>query len=118
MLGGSRDSFVCWTLAAAIGAFLGLGVAPEAAADSLSALTPLDPTALGNATIKNNVFTSNQVTETGTVSGNTIAHSTVNNGAIQGNAISSNRGVTSVLMNTGNNVNFNSSFIVNVLQSH
>lgn len=87
-----------------------------AAADGLGGLTPLAPSALGTVNVSSSLINLQKVSNTAAVSGNTISAGggQIVNGAIQNNAIGNNSGVTAVLMNTGNNVNFQNSMIVNV----
>lgn len=96
----------------ALSLFGSLFPGPGQAADALDALTPLTPSSLGATTVQNNVATNATMSDVSiaVANGGKIA-----NGAIQNNAISNNRGITSVLQNTGNNVNFNSALTVNVI---
>jgi hypothetical protein len=102
----------------------GLGVAfaasPCWSADALSSLTPLDTSSLAS-TVTNNFSNSLINVQTSSNSGKisdtkiTVGpNGQVNNGPITNNNVSNNQGLTSVMMNTGNNVNFNNSFIVNI----
>jgi len=86
------------------------------AAGSLDGLTPLAPSALGTVNVDHSLINMPSVSNSAAVSGNMISAGggQITNGAIQNNAISNNNGVTAVLMNTGNNVNFQNSMIVNV----
>jgi len=99
---------------------LGLSVVFAAAAsnaDPLSGLTPLDTSALaGTVTFNGNMITGQTANASNSVSNTKInlGGGTLNNGQIQGNSVSSNQGLTSVMMNTGNNVNFSNAFIVNI----
>jgi len=91
-------------------------VSAASAGDALSGLTPVGSSILGaaNPGFSNTIGVNN----TATVSGNVISVSKggqVINGAIGSNSIANNNGVTSVMMNTGNNVNFNNAMIVNVI---
>jgi len=89
-------------------------------ADPLISLTPLDPSSLAN-TVTNN-FSNNLInvqtsSNTGNISNTKIAvgaNGKLVNGDISSNVVQNNQGLTSVMMNTGNNVNFNNSFIVNI----
>jgi hypothetical protein len=88
------------------------------AQDALSGLTPLSGGALQSVNIKDNFFNVSAASNKGAVSGNSVGADRggqIVNGAIANNSISGNRGVTSVMMNTGNNVNFNSAMIINVI---
>lgn len=91
---------------------------PRAASamDGLNSLAPLDGPALGSVTVRGSLLNLQDVSSKASISGNTISAGggQIVNGAIRNNQISNNNGVTSVMMNTGNNVNFQNSMIVNV----
>jgi uncharacterized protein YPO0396 len=86
-----------------------LGASAALASDSLDGLAAIAPSQLN--LIRTDV--SNRATITNTTINATNGGQVVN-GAIQNNSVTNNHGVTSVLQNTGNNVNFNSALIVNV----
>jgi hypothetical protein len=92
--------------------------APALAADPTAGLSPLSPGALGGVTVTGSNLVGSQATANGTVRGNVVGADrggAVTNGGIAGNAVTGNRGVTSVMMNSGNNVSFNNATIVNVI---
>jgi hypothetical protein len=107
-------------LAQCLPALFGLGVVFAAStswsADPLAGLIPLDPSALGSAVTNNSnsILVGATSSNTGSI-GNTrinLGGGTLTNGAVTGNSVSNNQGLTQVMVNTGNNVNFNNSFTV------
>lgn len=84
--------------------------------DVFNGLSPVDPSTLGS-TVSHNVIVGNTALTQGKVSDTriTVGNGQLTNGPIMNNQVSNNQGLTSVMMNTGNNVNFNNSFIVNVI---
>jgi len=111
-------------LAQCLPVLFGLGVFFAAStswsADPLAGVTPLDPSALAGAvtgnTISNNMINVQSTSNSSSVSNTKInlGGGTLNNGAVTGNTVSNNQGLTSVMVNSGNNVNFNNSFTVNI----
>jgi hypothetical protein len=90
------------------------------AGDPLSALPMVNPSTLGS-TVTGNVFNLSIPTSTAAISGTSITAgygSQIVNGAIANNNIANNSGLTAVMMNTGNNVNFQNSMILNIIASH
>ena len=61
-----------------------------------------------------NTVVNNATKESGSID-HTSMNGQFNNGGIAGNTLSNNQGLTSVMMNSGNNVNMNNSFTVNVI---
>jgi len=103
-------------IAAALGALAGV---PKAwAQDALAGLSPVGSSVLNSATTGVGLSNASSTNNSASVSGNTISvgkNSELVNGTINGNTVANNNGVTSVMMNSGNNVNFNNSMIVNVI---
>jgi len=106
-----------------LGAILaaGLVAAPGTAEaeDPFSTLTPLSDSQLQQnsgqgVTIEGNTFVSNTTSSSASID-HTLMNGQFMNGSINGNTVSNNQGLTSVMMNSGNNVNFNNSFSVNVI---
>ncbi|HZS82091.1 MAG TPA: hypothetical protein VFA50_04425 [Stellaceae bacterium] len=86
------------------------------AEDPLAGMTPL-----GSPVLIGNTANITGINNTATQTGNTInvkGGGQIVNGAIQNNSVANNSGVTAVLMNTGNNVNFNNAMVVNILVPH
>jgi hypothetical protein len=92
--------------------------APACADDAFAGLTPMTSGALGGVAIQGNIFTSTTTSNRSNQVGNVVGADhggKVINGAIENNAIANNRGITTVMMNTGNNVAFNSATTVNII---
>jgi hypothetical protein len=101
-------------------ALLAAAIAPGTATaeDLMSGMTPVGSAALGAANVQGNFFNTSEASATATSTGNSVSAKSgaqVVNGAIQNNAVTGNSGISAVLMNTGNNVNFNNAMIVNVI---
>jgi len=106
------------SLSVLIGSSIMLAASPSRSDDLLSGLTPLTPSTLAGAVTNNNLNNNLINLSTANTSGkvsNTSISGTVTNGAVTGNSVSLNQGLTSVMVNTGNNVNFNNAFIVNII---
>jgi MFS-type transporter involved in bile tolerance (Atg22 family) len=106
-----------------LGIGLGLGMvfwALPSSADPLAGLTPLDPSTLNSAVtnnFNNSLISVQTSSNSGKISDTKIsvgAGGQLTNGQITNNTVSNNQGLTSVMMNTGNNVIFNNAFIVNI----
>lgn len=97
-----------------------MAAAPSAHADDIfSGLTPLSESQLQQnsgqgVTIEGNTFVNNATSESGSVD-HTFMNGQFTNGNVNNNTVSGNQGLTSVMVNTGNNVNLNNSFTVNVI---
>jgi hypothetical protein len=108
------------SLSVVFGMSVAVAASPSWSADALSGLVPLDSSALAS-TVTNNVSNSLINLQTSSTSGKISdtkisvgPGGTLTNGSVTGNTVSNNQGLTSVMVNTGNNVNFNNSFIVNI----
>jgi len=91
------------------------------AEDPFSSLTPLPESSLKQSSGQGvnfigdgNTVVNNATKETGSVD-HTFMNGQFSNGGMSGNTLSNNQGLTSVMMNSGNNVNMNNSFTVNVI---
>lgn len=107
------------SFAGILAAGLVAGAGAAQADDLFSGLAPLPESALQKSsgqgvTIEGNTFVSNTTSNSGSVD-NTFMKGQFSNGAMSGNTITGNQGLTSVMMNSGNNVNFNNSFTVNII---
>jgi len=105
---------------------LGLSIlfvaSPSWSADPLAGIAPLDPNALAGAVTNQNIVgnltsiqansQSNKVNDTNI---NVGKNGQLINGNVDNNSVTNNSGLTSVMVNTGNNVNFSNSFIVNII---
>jgi hypothetical protein len=107
------------SLCAVFGLSVVFAASPSWSADPLAGVIPLDPSALSGAVtnnFSNSLISAQTSSNSGSVSNTKInlGGGTLTNGDINGNSVSSNQGLTSVMMNTGNNVNFNNAFIINI----
>jgi len=107
------------SLCAVFGLSVVFAASPSWSADPLAGVIPLDPSALSGAVannFSNSLISSQTSSNSGSVSNTKInlGGGTLTNGDINGNTVSSNQGLTSIMMNTGNNVNFNNAFIINI----
>jgi hypothetical protein len=113
--------FLVRSLSVVIGAAIVFAASPSRSADPLSSLTPLDTSSLASSVtnnFSNNLINLQTSSNTGKISDTKIsvgANGQLINGNINNNTVQSNQGLTSVMMNTGNNVNFNNSFLVNII---
>lgn len=104
-------------LATGLVAFAGLAHAE----DPFNSLTPLPESSLKQSSGQgvNFIGDGNTVVNNATSESASIDHTSMNgqfsNGGINGNILSNNQGLTSVMMNSGNNVNMNNSFTVNII---
>ena len=113
------EVFRTLSFAGILAAGLAAGAGGAHADDLFGGLTPLPESALQKnsgqgVTIEGNTFVSNTTSNSGSID-DTFMKGQFSNGAMSGNTITSNQGLTSVMMNSGNNVNFNNSFTVNVI---
>ena len=118
MIGISRR-LVAGSLAALLSG--AVAIAPALAEDLLAGLSPLGASSLKANNVQGNLFNTTDTSLNATNTGNSVSASKggqVVTGLIQNNNIANNNGLTAVLMNTGNNVNFNNSMVVNVIVPH